>query len=157
MLLARGPEGYARLSRALAEAHLAGGEKGRPAFDLADLAGRLRHRVSTPRAFATSPEIMLYDSPPGGLDPATATPIMDLVIKLRDCSHVSALLATHRLQDGYLLATHAWDDAMQASRWTSEGARHTSFLLLRHCRAIFDGSAAELRRDADPYVREFLS
>jgi error-prone DNA polymerase len=42
LVLARGPEGYRRLSRAMAAAHLAGGEKGRPRFDcdaLADAAG----------------------------------------------------------------------------------------------------------------------
>jgi error-prone DNA polymerase len=39
-LIARDPEGYARLSRAIAEAHLAGKEKGRPVFGLEDLAGR---------------------------------------------------------------------------------------------------------------------
>ena len=38
VVLARDPAGYARLSRALAEAQLAGGEKGRPATDLAHLA-----------------------------------------------------------------------------------------------------------------------
>lgn len=123
----------------------------------AELSGGMRHRVSIARALATSPEIMLYDSPTGGLDPETATTIMDLIIKLRDCNHVSALLATHRLQDGYLLATHAWDAAAGAARWTAEGARHTSFLLLRQGRVLFDGSAAQLRADPDPYVRQFLS
>ena len=39
-VIARDPEGYARLSRAIAEAHLAGKEKGRPVIDLEDLAGR---------------------------------------------------------------------------------------------------------------------
>ncbi|CDO87218.1 error-prone DNA polymerase [Mycobacterium triplex] len=34
LVLARGPEGYRRLSRQLAAAHLAGGEKGKPRFDL---------------------------------------------------------------------------------------------------------------------------
>ncbi len=34
VVLARDPEGYARLSRTLAEAHLAGGEKGRPVLTL---------------------------------------------------------------------------------------------------------------------------
>jgi error-prone DNA polymerase len=38
VVLARDPEGYARLSRVLAEAHLAGGEKGRPLFVLEELA-----------------------------------------------------------------------------------------------------------------------
>ncbi len=42
LVLARGPEGYRRLSRQLAVAHLAGGEKGKPRFDfdmLTDAAG----------------------------------------------------------------------------------------------------------------------
>ncbi|MBW3575466.1 MAG: PHP domain-containing protein, partial [Actinobacteria bacterium] len=38
VVLARDPEGYASLSRALSDAHLAGGEKGRPRTDLAALA-----------------------------------------------------------------------------------------------------------------------
>ncbi|HXX88882.1 MAG TPA: error-prone DNA polymerase [Acidimicrobiales bacterium] len=40
VVLARDPEGYARLSRAIAEAHLAGGDKGRPTCTLEDLAAR---------------------------------------------------------------------------------------------------------------------
>ncbi|MDQ3304769.1 MAG: PHP domain-containing protein, partial [Actinomycetota bacterium] len=38
VVLARDPEGYARLSRAISEAQMAGGEKGRPRTDLATLA-----------------------------------------------------------------------------------------------------------------------
>ncbi len=38
VVLARNPEGYARLSRAVAEAHLAGGEKGKPILSLDRLA-----------------------------------------------------------------------------------------------------------------------
>jgi error-prone DNA polymerase len=34
LVLARGPEGYRRLSREIAKAHLAGGEKGKPRYDL---------------------------------------------------------------------------------------------------------------------------
>ena len=40
LVLARDPVGYARLSCAIAEAQLAGGEKGRPACTIEDLAGR---------------------------------------------------------------------------------------------------------------------
>jgi error-prone DNA polymerase len=40
VVLARSPAGYARLSRAIATAHLRGGEKGLPRSSLADLAGR---------------------------------------------------------------------------------------------------------------------
>ncbi|RWR26743.1 error-prone DNA polymerase, partial [Mycobacterium tuberculosis] len=37
LVLARGPEGYRRLSREIAKAHLAGGEKGRPRYDFDQL------------------------------------------------------------------------------------------------------------------------
>ena len=40
VVLARNPEGYARLSRAIAEAHLDGGQKGRPILTLDALADR---------------------------------------------------------------------------------------------------------------------
>ena len=40
VVLARDPEGYARLSRVIAEAHLAGGEKGKPIITLDALADR---------------------------------------------------------------------------------------------------------------------
>ncbi len=39
LVLARDPEGYARLCRVITDAHLAGGEKGRPVYDEARLAG----------------------------------------------------------------------------------------------------------------------
>ncbi|MFI5914959.1 error-prone DNA polymerase [Dactylosporangium sp. NPDC051541] len=45
LLLARGPEGYARLSRVISEAHLRGGEKGRPVYDLEETAAALRDHV----------------------------------------------------------------------------------------------------------------
>lgn len=123
----------------------------------AELSGGMRHRVSIARALATSPEVMLYDSPTGGLDPETATTIVDLVIKLRDLNHVTALLATHRLQDGYLLATRVWDDAQESVRAVPLGAGRTSFLLLRDGRAWFDGSAAELLASHDEYLRNYLN
>jgi error-prone DNA polymerase len=45
LVLARGPQGYARLSRTMAEAHLAGGEKGKPVYDEEQVAAELRDHV----------------------------------------------------------------------------------------------------------------
>ncbi len=42
LVLARGPEGYARLSRTISDAHFRGGEKGRPVYDLEEVAATLR-------------------------------------------------------------------------------------------------------------------
>lgn len=46
LVLARGPEGYARLSRTIARAQLRGGEKGRPVYgELEEIAAELRDHV----------------------------------------------------------------------------------------------------------------
>ena len=45
LVLARGVRGYAALSRVISEAHLRGGEKGRPAYQLEQLAAALRDQV----------------------------------------------------------------------------------------------------------------
>ncbi|HET9519040.1 MAG TPA: PHP domain-containing protein, partial [Actinoplanes sp.] len=46
LVLAHGPEGYARLARTISQAHLRGGEKGRPAYgDLEEVAALLRDHV----------------------------------------------------------------------------------------------------------------
>lgn len=46
LVLARGPAGYARLSRTIARAHLRGGEKGRPVYgELEEIAAELRDHV----------------------------------------------------------------------------------------------------------------
>jgi len=64
----------------------------------------MRRRVSIARALITRPPIVLYDSPTAGLDPVTSQTIITLILRLRDIYGVTALLATHRLQDGFALA-----------------------------------------------------
>jgi len=45
LLLARGVDGYSRLSSVISEAHLLGGEKGRPVYDLEQVAADLQDQV----------------------------------------------------------------------------------------------------------------
>ncbi|WP_199543031.1 error-prone DNA polymerase [Prauserella sp. PE36] len=45
LVLARGTEGYARLCRVISSAHLRGGEKGRPIYDLDEVVGELAGHV----------------------------------------------------------------------------------------------------------------
>jgi phospholipid/cholesterol/gamma-HCH transport system ATP-binding protein len=121
-----------------------------------ELSGGMRRRVSIARALATEPEIMLYDSPTGGLDPITATNIMQQIIKLRDVNRVTALLVSHRLQDGFLMATQCWDPERNALRPAGEGGAGTSFLVLHQRRILYDGGAQGLLHSTDPYLQRFL-
>src|ERR1019366_7323231 len=51
----------------------------------------LRRRVGIARAIITEPEVLLYDSPTGGLDPVTSNTIVELIMKQRDVYKTSAL------------------------------------------------------------------
>src|SRR5262249_3211636 len=106
------------------------------------------------------PEVLLYDSPTGGLDPVTSTTIIELIVKQRDVNKTSSLLVTHRLQDAFMMATHYFDP--QANRMVPlPPGRHCevpmSFLILRDAKVIFDGDAHELATTKDEYIREFIS
>ena len=74
-----------------------------------ELSGGMRRRVAIARAIVDQPEIVLYDSPTGGLDPVTSTTIIELLVKQRDVYHNSSLLVSHRLQDAFTMATHYFD------------------------------------------------
>jgi len=76
-----------------------------------ELSGGMRRRVAIARAIITEPEVLLYDSPTGGLDPVTSNTIVELIVKQRDVYKTSALMATHRLQDAFTMATHQFDKA----------------------------------------------
>src|SRR5207302_5502081 len=123
----------------------------------AELSGGMRRRVGIARAIITQPEVLLYDSPTGGLDPITSTTIIELIMKQRDVNKSSALLVSHRLQDGFMLATHYYDTQtkhMKAIEGQVARDLHTTFLILKDGKVIFDETIAELGRVRDPYIRE---
>ena len=126
----------------------------------AELSGGMRRRVAIARAIITHPEILLYDSPTGGLDPVTSTTIIELIVKQRDVYKTSALLVTHRLQDAFTMATHYFDRQANQMKPLPPGQKcevPMSFLVLREGKVIFDGDAVELARSKDEYIREYIS
>ena len=126
----------------------------------AELSGGMRRRVAIARAIITQPEVLLYDSPTGGLDPVTSNTIIELIVKQRDVYKTSALLVTHRLQDAFTMATHYFDKNTNGMVPLPKGQHSDipmSFLLLREGKAIFDGDAHQLVNSKDPYIREYIS
>jgi phospholipid/cholesterol/gamma-HCH transport system ATP-binding protein len=125
-----------------------------------ELSGGMRRRVAIARAVITQPEVLLYDSPTGGLDPVTSTTIIELLVKQRDVYHTSALLVTHRLQDAFTMATHAFNPATNHMEALPKGAAadlNTNFIILRDAHIIFEGNAPDLVHSDDEYIREYLS
>lgn len=122
------------------------------------LSGGMRRRVAIARALINNPEMLLYDSPTGGLDPITSTNIIELIVKQRDVHHTPSILVTHRLQDAFALCTHRFDTAENSMVPLPKGITDptTTFLMLEEGRLIFDGSLHELLHSENKFVREFL-
>ena len=130
-----------------------------------ELSGGMRRRVSIARALVNRPQIVLYDSPTAGLDPVTSQTIITLILRLRDIYGVTALLATHRVQDGFALANFRFDPkAKRVVRDVAAAARSarvstepvTKFLVYREGRIYFEGPPEELAASQDAYLKRFL-
>jgi phospholipid/cholesterol/gamma-HCH transport system ATP-binding protein len=124
-----------------------------------ELSGGMRRRVSIARAIVSRPEVILYDSPTGGLDPITSNTIIELVVKQRDVSHTTSLLITHRLQDAFTLATHRYNQETGHMEKIPNGGidPSTKFLVMNEGGVVFDGSTQELVHSTDPWLKSFIS
>ncbi len=147
----------------------------------ADLSGGMRRRVSIARALVDRPPVVLYDSPTAGLDPVTSQTIITLILRGRDSQDVTALLATHRVQDAFGLANFRFDrdsghvvslagngdagaarslverEKDAANSADQNDARPTNVLVLREGKIYFEGRADELLRTKDDYLKKFLA
>jgi phospholipid/cholesterol/gamma-HCH transport system ATP-binding protein len=124
-----------------------------------ELSGGMRRRISIARAIISKPDLILYDSPTGGLDPITSTTIIELIVKQRDVSQTSSLLITHRIQDAFTLASHRFNPATNKMEPIPNGGIDpgTKFLVLNNGRIVFDGTTLELVHCTDPWLQSFIS
>jgi phospholipid/cholesterol/gamma-HCH transport system ATP-binding protein len=124
-----------------------------------ELSGGMRRRVSIARAIIAKPDLILYDSPTGGLDPITSTTIVELVVKQRDVTHTTSLMITHRLQDAFLLARNRFNFQTGKVEPIPNGGidDSTKFLVLNEGKIVFDGTTHELIHSTDPWLKDYLA
>ncbi|HPQ81475.1 MAG TPA: ABC transporter ATP-binding protein [bacterium] len=101
-----------------------------------DLSGGMKKRVGLARAIATDPDVILYDEPTTGLDPANTNRICRLIRELQQKMGVTSVVVTH--------------DMAAAFEVTDRIA-----MIHKH-RFGFVGTKDEARASTDPVVQNFI-
>ncbi len=70
----------------------------------AELSGGMIKRAAFARAMVMDPRIMFCDEPSAGLDPAVASALDDLILRLRDAMGMSIVVVTHELDSAFKIA-----------------------------------------------------
>jgi phospholipid/cholesterol/gamma-HCH transport system ATP-binding protein len=101
-----------------------------------ELSGGMRKRVGVARAIALEPQIILYDEPTTGLDPANSRRIGELIRTLQERLEVTSVVVTHEMELCFAVSDRV--------------------ALLRDGVVAVEGTAAEMRRSEHPEMRAFI-
>ncbi len=100
----------------------------------AELSGGMKKRVGLARAIATDPDIILYDEPTTGLDPANTKRICNLILELQHKLKVTSIVVTHDMESAFRVT----DRIAMLSNYkfefvgTKEEAKNSSIPLVKH-------------------------
>lgn len=101
-----------------------------------ELSGGMRKRIGLARTLILKPEIMLYDEPTTGLDPATSKEISNLILKMQDKFKVTSVIVTHDIECAKLTADR--------------------IVVLKDGVFAAEGSFDELQKSEDDFVKGFF-
>jgi phospholipid/cholesterol/gamma-HCH transport system ATP-binding protein len=69
-----------------------------------ELSGGMTKRAALARAIIMDPRILFCDEPSAGLDPAVASALDDLILRLRDALGMTIVVVTHELDSAFKIA-----------------------------------------------------
>lgn len=101
-----------------------------------ELSGGMRKRIGVARTLILKPEIMLYDEPTTGLDPATSREVSNLILKMQAKFKVTSVIVTHD---------------MECARMTAN-----RIVVLKEGVFAAEGSFEELQKSDDEFVKGFF-
>jgi phospholipid/cholesterol/gamma-HCH transport system ATP-binding protein len=102
----------------------------------AELSGGMRKRVGIARAIALRPKYLLYDEPTTGLDPITTDYVDTMIDQAKERLGVTSMVISHDIASAFKVADR--------------------LAVLYDGRIAAQGTPAEVKASADPYVRKFL-
>jgi len=100
-----------------------------------DLSGGMQKRVGLARAMILNPEILLYDEPTAGLDPANIEVVIDIMNKFKG-QGISGILVTHDISTALKICDR--------------------ILILKDGVINFNGTIYEFENSTDSFVKTFL-
>jgi len=102
-----------------------------------ELSGGMARRVALARSIALDPQLILYDEPFTGLDPISFGVIVRLIRELNDSLGATSIIVTHDVQEALGVVDYVY--FMAAGR------------------VIAQGTPAEIRSSAEPFVNQFVN
>ena len=101
-----------------------------------ELSGGMSKTLGLARTLILKPEIMLYDEPTTGLDPITSREISNLILEVQKIYNTTSIIITH--------------DIDCAKRTANR------IIVLKDGICIAEGSYADLKNSADPWIHSFF-